>query len=134
MVQSIKITGKKPIETKKSEIQIVKRNEDLFAEGIPDNHELEYVAKNDGSIFFVVHRPSKDWNYNSFRLHIGPVSELVEAKVDSVERYRDGGTTDIRYTLNEITGNLHFPTPFNKDKNPTNSYDGKEEKLEKIIE
>ncbi len=138
MTQTIKINlGGDLLESKskKSDIQVeIKRNE-LYVTGLPDGHSLEYVARDTAtkSTFYVVHRPEKDWDYNSFRLHIGAERELREAEVLSVRRARDGGTTDIDYVLMDEIGYLHFPTPFNKEARPMNRYLNKTTSLEKLI-
>ncbi len=138
MTQTIKInlSGNKPEgESKKSDIQAEIKNNELYVTGVPDGHTLEYVARDaeTKSKLFVVHRPKKDWDYDSFRLHVGAEAQLVEAQVQHVERYRDGGTTNIGYVLAGDQGRLHFPTPFDKEAKPTDTYKGKTVELEKLV-
>ncbi len=140
MAKTIEITPSRDDqnEGQKSEVQLEIKDGRMFVNGLPDADKLEYVAvaRNQDtrdSTYFVVHRPEKDWNYNSFRLHIGKENELREAKVDHVERYRDGGTTNIDYQMNGKDGRLHFPTPFEESAKPTDTYAGKVVTLENLL-
>lgn len=139
MTQTIKISSlKKPVEpevVRKSNIQIETKEGELYVTGLPDKDTLEYVARNntDSVFYYVVHRPEKEWHYKDFRLHIGQEAQLVEAIVNNVDRYKDGGTTNIFYTLAGADGTLHFPTPFAKEEKPTDTYKGKTVELEKLV-
>lgn len=103
--------------------------------GIPQENTVEYLARDAAtqSKYYVVHRPA-DQGYNSFRLNIGPRTGLKEAVVAHVERYKDGGTTSINYTFEGLNGTLYFPTPFDKEAKPTDTYNGYTVQLEKLLE
>jgi hypothetical protein len=66
-------------------------------------------------------------------LHVGAEAQLVEAQVQQVVRYRDGGTTNIYYVLADGQGILHFPTPVDKEAKPTDTYQGKTVELERLV-
>ncbi|MFA5175766.1 MAG: hypothetical protein WC413_00700 [Candidatus Nanoarchaeia archaeon] len=137
MSQTIKINlsrNEPEAESKKLDIQVEIKDEVLYVTGIPDGHKLEYAAwdAETKSKFFIVHLPKEDWDYNSFRLHIGEEKQLVEAQVQRTERFRDGGTTNIDYILDGRQGRLHFPTILER-ANPTNTYRGKTVELESLI-
>lgn len=125
----ISLSGKKPeeeIKTTKSEVQVEIKGDNLHITGIQDCDYLEYAARdvNTQSRFYILHA-HKTIGYPSIRLHIGLENELVEAKVTNVERFRDGGTTNITYILADRKGELFFPSPLKKDLNPTDNYIGK---------
>jgi len=127
-----------PNDGQKSEVQLEIKGGKMFVNGLPDADELEYVvvAKNKDnrdSIYFVVHRPEEDWDFNNLRLHIGKENELREARVISFARQLDGGTTHIDYQMNGKYGRLHFPTPLEESAKPTDTYAGKVVTLEKLL-
>jgi len=133
---TINLEGKMAEEIqRKSDIQIQIRGNSLKVTGIPHKDVVEYVAidAETKSKFYVVHRPKENWNYPDFRLHVGSENELRETKVEKVERYRDGGTTVIDYVLAGIPGALRFPTPFERDKKPTDNYKGRIIELERLF-
>ncbi len=104
----------------------------LEVEGIVIN----YIARDaeTKSKFFVVHRPKGNWDhYDSFRLHIGTEVGLMEAQVQHVERAINGVTINIDYFLAGVQGRLHFPTPFDKEAKPTDTYNGKIVELETLL-
>lgn len=94
---TIDLSGKeKQIKPTKSHVQAEIADEKLTVTGLPNKHVLEYVARAyQDKILYVIHRPEKDWSYDSFELHIGPEKSLYEAKITRVDRLRDGGTTNI---------------------------------------
>ncbi|AJF60888.1 TPA: hypothetical protein HA239_03390 [Candidatus Woesearchaeota archaeon] len=128
---TIPLPGKQP---EKSEVQAEIRDGQVYITGLPDGHTLEYVARDveTKSKLYVVHRP-EEFSLDAFRLHIGAEAELVEAQVQKVRRYFDGGTTLIDYILAGNQGELYFPSPAYKDKKPRDRYQGKTIELEKLI-
>ena len=85
---------------------------------VPENRIFEYVLENpQKDIVITVDRPEIHWGYDTFRLHFFTDKMMAcrPIEVVNVERFRDGGTTNV------ITkeGVLHCPTPWAKDKNPT---------------
>jgi len=137
MAQAIKISlsGNEPVsESRKSDIQAEIRDNELYVTGVPDGHTLEYVARDTEtkSKLFVVHRAEERRGYDPFRLYVGAEAQLVEAQIQRVVRYRDGGTIDIDYILAGNHGRLHFPAPVDWEGKPTDTYQGKTVELEKM--
>ena len=60
----------------------------------------------DGQYLYVSADPG-DPTYETFRLFVGPASDLRPVPIQSVERRRDGGTTRIE----SDAGTLHQPAP-----------------------
>lgn len=50
----------------------------------------QYVEKRD--VFVYVDHPQLNWSYADFRVFIGPLSNMVQVKVQKVERMRCGDT------------------------------------------
>jgi hypothetical protein len=67
--------------------------------------EVEYYIEVPGGEVIVVLRPDRDWDYDDFRLFLGPGGDLIEYRVTDVVRYTDGGTTtiDFRYEGGQAT-------------------------------
>jgi hypothetical protein len=84
--------------------------------GVPKEMYVEYFGVTADGVDFVIMRPEKDWDYNSFVCLMG--SPLASVKIHQVTRYRDGGTTDVKTER----GNFHFPSPF---ENQVPTFDGK---------
>lgn len=116
-------------------IKTVIKDKKLQIDGIPDSHKIEYVMidKETRERLYVVHKSEVELGYNSFGLHIGPQNELREAQIKNVERYRDGGTTIIDYTLANSEGRLYFASPLHDGRKHTDSYNGKTIELEKLL-
>lgn len=89
--------------------------------GLPDDHEVEYAGQIDATTYFVVYRPKENWNYDSFKVSMGPADNLQDVEVTGAMRYRDGGTTVINVYIAERDdfGTFFFPRPNTKGKKPT---------------
>jgi hypothetical protein len=74
----------------------------------------EYFAQYTDNLdqFVYVDRPKTDWNYEDFRVFIGPLSEMHQVDVKNTIRYRDGGTTLI--SLGDGTC-LRFPSSLKRE-------------------
>ena len=92
--------------------------------GIPPSVFVEYfgeIPEHFGKIAerieFIILRPVKDWDYNSFLCFVrnGFSEGFKSVHIKNVTRYRDGGTTDIETEI----GNFHFPSCFQKDATAT---------------
>jgi hypothetical protein len=70
---------------------------------------VEYVAELEDGRQLIVVRPTDDWNYDDFRVFLGPPEGLLERKVHSVLRARDGGTTHILFDLDGTEADALFP-------------------------
>lgn len=113
----------------KSDIQLKIKDEKIVITGIPQEGRLEYLAKSRDDTYYVVYSPTKSRNYNNFKLTIGKENSFVEAKVDSVIRLRDGGTTDIAYEINGLYWNIRFPPRLKQEADPSGSMCGALEDL-----
>ena len=71
--------------------------EDIPLRNLPGDVFVEYWAKAEDGRFVLVTRPDTDWDYEDFRLFLGPKDHIAERKVTSVVRQRDGGTTTIEF-------------------------------------
>ena len=109
---------------KLSPVQLKLDGNNIVITGIPKDHTLEYLAKSQHDLYYVVHRPTKDWDYDDFRLHIGEQTALVEAKVKNPIRLRDGGTTNIQYILYGQSGEFCAPTHPDQEAFITDTYNG----------
>ena len=82
---------------------------DLTLRNLPGDMEIEYVARIETGEGLVVIRPRDDWTYDDFRLFFGEAELLIERKVESVLRARDGGSTWIRFDFHGETAEVSFP-------------------------
>jgi hypothetical protein len=57
----------------------------------------------------VVLRPEHDWNYENFRLFLGPSNNLEERQVTNATRALDGGSTWIMFQLSGHEATAFFP-------------------------
>jgi len=71
--------------------------------------ELEYYARIDADAHVIIVRPRDDWDYDDFRLFLGPTSELTEREVHQVQRARDGGSTTIDFDYDGDDATLDSP-------------------------
>jgi hypothetical protein len=85
---------------------------------------VEYAALVADGRRLVVIRPQDDWGYEDFRLFLGPDDGLVQRKVDSVTRARDGGTTTIRFQLEGDAAEAFFPSSLNPGEPATLKHGG----------
>lgn len=91
--------------------------------GLPEGIYLEYFGKTKlDSRWFIIIRPEENWEYTDFVVLMNDgksCGNFKPVKVLHVERFRDGGTTNIRTEA----GEFHFPTPFSPEEAAT--LDGK---------
>lgn len=71
--------------------------------------ELEYHARIAADQEVVVVRPRDDWDYEDFRLFLGPPEGLAERRVYEVVRFSDGGSTTITFDHPDGRAALDFP-------------------------
>lgn len=76
---------------------------------LPGTILVEYAAELPDQRVMVVTRPEDDWTYDDFRLFLGQVDSLLERRVDSVVRYKDGGSTTITFELDGAKAVASFP-------------------------
>ena len=75
---------------------------------LPLTRETEYLSQMANGDLILVSRKKYCWQYDSFKLFIGPAgAPMREIAVKKVERFRDGGTTHV-YTSE---GTFTCPTP-----------------------
>lgn len=70
---------------------------------LPVKDEPQYLAKLPDGRSLLVTAPAPEFSYD-FRVFLGSAGNMAEVEVNSVDRFRDGGTTDI-YTA---AGLFHF--------------------------
>lgn len=71
--------------------------------------ELEYHARIEADEEVVVVRPRDDWDYDDFRVFIGPADTMAEHRVYEVLRALDGGSTTIELDYDGSRAVLDFP-------------------------
>ncbi len=76
---------------------------------LPPDIRVEYFARTEDGAVLIVLVPAVDFSYDEFRLFYGVEGELVERKLDEVIRRRDGGTTNLRFTLDGQPADAFFP-------------------------
>lgn len=79
--------------------------------GLPSGAFVEYFGILPDGRQFVIGRPESDWGYTDFFCVANGKSVLIE----SIQRARDGGTTDIATAI----GRFHFPAPLKPEEKPT---------------
>ena len=84
----------------------------LSVRNLPGEVTVEYAADLTDGRRLVVIRPTDDWDYEDFRLFLGPADHMEERDVVAVTRYRDGGTTRIRCVIEGKESEAFFPTPW----------------------
>lgn len=85
---------------------------------LPEIRVPEYLlCSDDGNLMIYVSADKYMYSYKSFRFFISDITKTVlrGIPITNVERFRDGGTTNI--TLDNGM-QLHVPAPFNKNKCP----------------
>ncbi len=93
---------------------------------LPDSRAVEYFYKMDGTdIYIFVDAMKLENRYESFQMLMGEPGKVQPVEVDFVERYRDGGTTNILTSL----GVLHSPAPEKKSEATWTTYSGEVAKL-----
>ena len=122
---------------------ILKNGKVLNLREMPEGHKIEYLANSlEGECFYLVYAPHiteetvdkfPDY-YGSFGLYVGTPDEMREADVEEVFRWRDGGTTQINYVLENEKGQLYFPSPRNKGTVASDILDGEVVKLKLLVE
>lgn len=84
--------------------------------GVPDWITVEYLGQFPGSAqWYVILRPTDDWDYDSFFCLSGEMDQLRPWKINKVVRYSDGGTTEVSTEC----GDFYFPTCFKSDATAT---------------
>ena len=73
---------------------------------------VEYVARTQDGELLVVIVPEIDFSYDEFRLFYGAEGRLLERTLDEVIRRRDGGTTNLLFTLDGEPADAFFPVEF----------------------
>jgi hypothetical protein len=68
--------------------------------------------------------PEDDWDYEDFRLFLGPPERVEERKVTSVQRARDGGTTKISFQIEGAAAEAFISTPQNVNEPATLKHGG----------
>jgi hypothetical protein len=81
-------------------------------DGPADAIQIEYLARTERDELLLVVRPAEDWSYDDFRLFLGPRPNVRERDVREVVRRRDGGTTNILFTLDGAEADAFFPVQF----------------------
>jgi hypothetical protein len=77
---------------------------------LPNEVTIEYVADVTDGTALVVTRPAVDWDYTDFRVFYGVDGpSLSERQVVNVLRARDGGSTEIQFTVDGATYIARFP-------------------------
>ena len=88
----------------------------LKIEGMPENYRMEYLAREGKTLYFIDRPKSGEEEgrryYDTFCVFVGSGDQMRQAKLLSTNRYRDGGTTEIRFDLEGKIGELNFPTFF----------------------
>lgn len=87
---------------------------EIEVQPLPSVRKAEYLFRM-GKVIFYVSADTFHYSYESFKLYTGTAPNLHEIPITRVERYRDGGTTEI-YTAQGI---LCSPTPSKKEAKPT---------------
>jgi hypothetical protein len=85
---------------------------------------VEYDAQIPDGRRLVVTRPEDEWDYEDFRLFLGPPERLEERKVTSVQRARDGGTTKISFQFEGAPAEAFIPAPQNVNEPATLKHGG----------
>jgi hypothetical protein len=83
---------------------------------------ISYMVKTDDFIptYYIVDFPKYDFSYKNQRLRCIENNVIKEFKIDSFKRYRDGGTTEIKFSdENNIEHELFFPTKLGSKKDNT---------------
>jgi len=81
----------------------------LAAEAQTGEVAVEYsgVLEDDRRVLVV--RPEAEWDYEDFRVFLGPPDRLLELDVGEVVRAKDGGSTTIELSVDGEPGTLDFP-------------------------
>jgi hypothetical protein len=76
---------------------------------LPGEIRVEYLARTPEDELLVVLVPEDDFAYEKFRLFFDKDGKLVERELDEVIRRRDGGTTNLLFTLDGRPADALFP-------------------------
>ena len=88
---------------------------------LPSNQKVEYLCQPNDGTYVCITASQYNYEYDSFRLFVGDGSQMREIPVNSVERFRDGGTTFV-YTDEGTSWTPAPPHPFGQggpQSNPT---------------
>jgi hypothetical protein len=80
-----------------------------------DARSTEYLFKKPDGTMIYIDSAKYGSSYDSFRVFVGKPGQMKEKKVKNVERFRDGGTTNV---VTETGEKMISPTPFS-GKSPT---------------
>jgi hypothetical protein len=82
--------------------------------GLDPNEKVSHKGKLQGGELFVITEPNGD--YSKSRVFFKKARKKIEeVKVISVQKYRDGGTTEIETER----GKFYFPTPLKPQQRPS---------------
>lgn len=84
-----------------------------FREALSNLAEVEYAGKINETTYFVIYRPERDNDWNTFRVLIGPRTALQTVDVTGGMRYKCGTTV-----INTAQGTFFIPPVQRKDKQP----------------
>jgi hypothetical protein len=70
---------------------------------------VEYFGRLEDDRRVLVVRPDQDWDYEDFRVFLGPPERVLEHPVANVARAKDGGSTTIALTIDGDPATLDFP-------------------------
>jgi hypothetical protein len=101
--------GDAAIENEELELLEVDEIEGFELRALAPEVTVEYFGRLEDDRYVVVTRPEHDWSYEDFRAFIGPSDRVLERRVSSVARQRDGGTTTIVIEIEGERAELYFP-------------------------
>ena len=82
-------------------------------EDLSEEYTIEYLARSPKGILYLVIWPKDPTKrkgfYETFRLFIGKGKDMKEAEILDAMRFRDGGTTYIKFRFEGRECKLHFP-------------------------
>lgn len=90
--------------------------------------EISYMLKTNDFIptYYIVDYPKYNFSYDNHRLRVIENNNIKEYNIDSFVRYRDGGTTFIKFKdENNIEHTLFHPSILGMNKNVFDSIDEK---------
>jgi len=82
-------------------------------EDLSEEYTIEYLARSPKGVIYLVIWPKDPTKrkgfYETFRLFIGKGKDMKEAEILNAMRFRDGGTTYIKFRFEGRECTLHFP-------------------------
>ncbi len=105
-------------------------------EDLSEEYTIEYLARSPKGILYLVIWPKDPTKrkgfYETFRLFIGKGKNMKEAEILDAMRFRDGGTTYIKFRFEGRECTLHFPAGRLARANPNVTCDGNPTKAVKL--